>query len=90
MQDIEILRKKLLFRSNHRGTKELDLLIGKFATFYINDLSEEEIFDLEEILNENDPDLYNWVTKHIDPPKKYQHSLMSKFQNFKVYETNFS
>ena len=84
------IRKKLLFRGNHRGTKELDLLVGGFISNCINSLNEKEIINLEDLLKENDLDLYNWITKKELPPIHYQNSLMQKLQNFKINASSFS
>jgi antitoxin CptB len=84
MSEITTLRKKLLFRSNHRGTKEMDILLGRFADINITSLTDQEVIDLEELINENDPDLYNWITGKISPPTHYQNSLMHKLQKFTI------
>lgn len=68
METIENKRKRLIFRSDHRGTKEMDLLLGSFAKKYVPAMSEAELIQFDEILKENDPNLYNWMTgKEIEP-----------------------
>jgi antitoxin CptB len=59
---IENKRKKLIFRSGHRGTKEMDLIMESFALAHVPQFSTEELIAYEELLNENDPDMYNWIT----------------------------
>ena len=61
-ETIENKRKRLIFRSEHRGTKEMDLVMGSFAKKYVPDFSEDELGMYDEILNESDPDLYNWIS----------------------------
>lgn len=61
VENIEYKRKRLIFRSWHRGTKEMDLILGRFADAHISGFSEDELNQYEEILNHSDPDLYNWV-----------------------------
>ena len=51
-------RKRLLFRCWHRGTREMDLIIGGFADMHIGDLSDQDIEELENLLEVPDPDLY--------------------------------
>jgi antitoxin CptB len=51
-------RKRLLFRCWHRGTREMDMILGGFADAHIADLSEEDIADLERLIELPDPDLY--------------------------------
>lgn len=67
-ETVENKRKRLIFRSEHRGTKEMDLVLGSFAKKYIPEFTEEELSLYDEILNESDPDLYNWVTGIEDFP----------------------
>lgn len=60
--DIVIWRKRLTFRSWHRGTKEMDLLLGSFADRHAPGFSAAELEQYEEILGYSDPDLYNWIS----------------------------
>src|SRR6185312_1342043 len=51
-------RKRLLFRCWHRGTREMDLILGRFADAEIAELSDEEVAELERLIEIPDPDLY--------------------------------
>lgn len=51
-------RKRLLFRCWHRGTREMDLILGGFADAQIADLSDQDVAELENLLEVPDPDLY--------------------------------
>jgi antitoxin CptB len=62
LDDIGIRRKRLIYRSWHRGTREMDLILGRFADAHINEFTAEELDRYEEILTYSDPDLYNWVS----------------------------
>jgi antitoxin CptB len=55
-------RKRLLFRCWHRGTREMDLILGRFADAEIADLSDEELGQLEYLIEVPDPDLYAALT----------------------------
>lgn len=61
-------RKRLIFRSGHRGTKEMDIILGTFATKNVPYFSEDELTDYDDLLCHNDPDLYNWITEKESPP----------------------
>ncbi|MFP4314570.1 MAG: succinate dehydrogenase assembly factor 2 [Alphaproteobacteria bacterium] len=75
----EIQRKRLIFRSEHRGTKEMDLLLGSFAKKYVPDFNEKELTEYEELLTNNDPDLYNWITGREEAPEEVaSYSMFSK------------
>lgn len=54
-------RKRLTFRAWHRGTREMDLLMGSFADRNINDFDRSELAIFEEVLINNDPDVYDWI-----------------------------
>ena len=58
--NIDNLKKKILYRSEHRGTKEMDLLLSNFVKKYINSLNERELCELESLLNTDDEILYKW------------------------------
>jgi antitoxin CptB len=58
----QIRLKRLRFRSWHRGTREMDLLLGRFADTQLETLSDRELDLYETVLNEADQDLYAWIT----------------------------
>ena len=55
-------RKRLLFRCWHRGTREMDLILGRFADAEIGNLSDTELTELERLIEVPDPDLYAAIT----------------------------
>ena len=82
-ETIENKRKQLIFRSDHRGTKEMDLLLGTFAKKYVPDMTEAELSEFEEILKENDPNLYNWMTGKEEEPEHLKTPLFERIKNHK-------
>ena len=78
---IENKRKMLIFRSDHRGTKEMDLLMGSFAKKHVPEMTEDELMEFEDILKENDPNLYNWLTGKEDAPAHFQTPLFERLKN---------
>ena len=58
--NIEQLKKKIIYRSNYRGTKEMDKLLGAFTRKYIDKLDIKELNELEKLLNIDDNNLYNF------------------------------
>lgn len=64
-------RRRLLFRCWHRGTKEMDLLLGSFADACIADLSEDQIDDLEHVMGAADTDLFSWMSGGRPVPAEY-------------------
>lgn len=81
VESIEIKRKRLIFRSWHRGTKEMDLLLGSFADRYVPGFSAIELKHYDEILQLNDPDLYNWITGVENPPANILNDVFEKLKN---------
>ena len=63
MLNKEILKKQIIFRSAHRGTKEMDLLLGNFVKKYINELKSNELIDLARLLIIDDEIIYKWYIK---------------------------
>lgn len=70
--DLQKKRKQLMFRAEHRGTKEMDLLLGSFAKKHVPELTERELEEFEELLTHNDPDLYNWMIGKEEAPAMVQ------------------
>ena len=79
---IDLLKKKIIYRSNYRGTKEMDKLLGAFTKKYIDTLSVKELKDLEELLDIDDTNLYNFyngLDYDIKVNDKYIYSLFKDF-----------
>ena len=62
---LDLRRKKYLFKSTHRGTKEIDILLGRFVEMNINKLSDNELKQLEQIINLDEHKLFLILTKII-------------------------
>ena len=74
------LLKKIHYQSWHRGTKESDLVFGRFADKYLDQLSESEIKEFAEILETSDAILMDWVQGRASPPTAFQ--LIHKIKAF--------
>lgn len=81
--DLDKRRKKLAFRSWHRGTREMDLLVGGFADAYLADFGPAELDHFEELLRQSDLDLYAWLAGRSSPPPALDTPVMNLFMNFK-------
>lgn len=81
---IEKKRKQLIFRSGHRGTKEMDLIMGSFALKNVPEFSEVQLDLYEELLKENDPDLYNWITGKEEAPANIQNQIFDLLRAHKL------
>jgi antitoxin CptB len=77
-------RKRLLFRCWHRGTREMDLILGRFADAEIATLSEDELAQLEHLIEMPDPDLYAALTGNVALAPEYTSRLFDRIQSFRV------
>ena len=60
MTNKEILKKQIIYRSSHRGTKEMDLLLGNFVRKNIDKFTDSELEDLENLMEIEDEILQKW------------------------------
>ena len=81
--NIEQLKKKIIYRSNYRGTKEMDKLLGAFTKRYIDELNNEDLTDLEKLLNIDDTNLYNFFNGLDTDYKFLDNKINLMFKNFK-------
>ena len=81
--NIDLLKKKIIYRSNYRGTKEMDKLLGAFTKTYINKLSDDDLFKLEKLLNIEDSNLYNFLNGLETDVVIEENNLTDLFKNFK-------
>ncbi len=72
--------KRLYYLSTHRGCKETDFILGRFADKTLPHLTDAEYDLYDALLQENDWDIYGWVTNTIPIPEKYNHSLITKIK----------
>jgi antitoxin CptB len=72
--------KRLKFRSWHRGTREMDLLLGSFADAHLTAFTPDELDQYEALLLQSDPDLYGWITGSENPPADFAHGVMQKLR----------
>ena len=81
--NIDLLKKKIIYRSNYRGTKEMDKLLGSFTKKYIEILSLKDLTDLEKLLDIDDTNLYNYYNGLNCDLKFKENYINSLFKNFK-------
>jgi antitoxin CptB len=77
-------RKRLLFRCWHRGTREMDLIIGRFADQYLDTLTELEIDELERLIEHADVNLYASFTGSAPPPEGFAGGIFERIKAFQA------
>lgn len=75
-------RRRLLFRLWHRGTREMDLIMGKFADAAIGELTDADIVRLEQLSEVPDPELYGWLTGSQAVPAAYDSAVFRRLRDF--------
>ena len=75
-------RRKLLFRAWHRGMRETDLIIGRFADAYIDQLTTVELDSFEQLMEVPDRDLHAWITGELAVPASDDSPLFRRLHDF--------
>ncbi len=68
--ELDTRRKRLVFRAWHRGTRETDLILGRFADAHVAAFSDRELADFERLLEVPDPSIFVWVTGAEPVPRE--------------------
>lgn len=80
-------KRQAIFRATHRGTREMDLLLGSFVDYQIHTFSNSEMDDLEILMEAPDWDIYKWVSGTLPVPDIYNTPL---FQRWVTYQAEKS
>ncbi|MEM9223993.1 MAG: succinate dehydrogenase assembly factor 2 [Pseudomonadota bacterium] len=76
--DLDPRRKRLLFQSWHRGTREMDLLLGRFADETISSWTDADLDEMDALLAVPDPELYRWITEQVAVPDNHRSAILSR------------
>ncbi len=77
-------RKRLLYRCWHRGTREMDLILGRFADAHIANLTDEELDDFEHLIGLPDPDIYAALIGEGSIPLQFAGGIFLRIKNFSI------
>jgi len=75
-------RRKLLFRSWHRGIREMDLIMGGFADAFIASMTDSELDQFERLLDVPDQEIYSWFTGEGAIPAQFNGDLLRRMREF--------
>ena len=64
-------RRRALYRAWHRGTREMDLLLGRFADAHIEKLSDRDLAEFEALIDYPDDELFGWIVRGDPVPEKF-------------------
>lgn len=80
--DLDPRRRRNLFRAWHRGIREMDLIMGRFADAEIGTMSDAELEEFERLIEVPDRDLFRWITGEDDTPVNYDTPLFRRLKSF--------
>ena len=83
MNKIDSLKKKIKYRSEYRGIKEMDLILGKFVKKYVDTFNYKDLLDLYKILEKDDDKIFKWyseIENNNDIPKNDVSDLLKNFK----------
>ena len=84
MENKKKIVNKILYRSTHRGMKEMDILLGNFVKKYVYTFNDKELNDLNELLNCEDSILYNWYFNNKDHTLIPVNKISEMLKSFKL------
>jgi antitoxin CptB len=79
---LDARRRRILFRSWHRGMREMDLILGHFADAEIASLGSSELDDYELLLQAQDRDVFGWLTGETETPGSYDTPVLRRIRAF--------
>lgn len=82
-------RKRIIWRATHRGTREMDIVMGKFVRDRVGQASEAELVELERILEIADQDLMSWLTEAAPVPADQDSAMLQEMLSLRFDETFF-
>ena len=82
--DIGRWRRQLRFRSWHRGTREMDLLMGRFADAHLADFGREQLDLFARLLENSDPDIYDWIIGKMPVPAGSDSDVLALLRSFSL------
>lgn len=85
-QELDTRKRRLRFRAWHRGTREMDLLMGRFADSELGALAEAEVDDLELLMEAPDRDVFSWLTGELELPGNYDTPVFRRLRAFHTHD----
>jgi len=82
-EGLDARRRKILFRAWRRGTREMDLIMGRFADACIADLSESALDEFERLLALPDQEVFAWLVGTAAPPPAYDTAVFRQLREFR-------
>ena len=81
-EGLDARRRRLLFRCWHRGMREMDLIMGRFADAAVEQLTSDELAEFEHLMEVPDRELLAWITGEAELPPEYDTALFRRLRDF--------
>ncbi len=89
-KQLEHRRKKLKFRAWHRGIKEMDLILGRYADEHLEQMSSIQMDQFSKLLKQADDEMYKWVSGAKDVPEEFDNEIMKTLKSFRMIPVDFT
>jgi len=86
--DMDDRLKRLHHKCKYMGMHENDVIFARFSERYLSELSDEEISQFEALLEQNDLDIFKWITGKLDVPAEFDNNVMIKLRDCQEYIEN--
>jgi antitoxin CptB len=83
VSDIEVRRRKLLFRAQRRGFRELDLYMQQFTAAYLGAFDAGQLDEFEAVLDIPDQHVFDWIMGRAEPPKNLRSEVLDLVLSFR-------
>ena len=84
MNKLDVIKRKIKYRSKYRSIKEMDLLLGNFVKKYVDIFDYNELLSLYEILEKDDDDIFKWYTGKEENIKILKNKVSDTLKKFKL------
>ena len=84
MKNFNVLKRQIIYRSTHRGSKEMDLLLGRFVNMHINNFEMEDLKELNKLMSIDDETLHQWYFHKINNGKIPDNKVSQLLKDFKL------
>lgn len=86
-EDLVMRRRRIRYRAWHRGTQEMDLVLGHFVDAHVENYDRVALDRLEQLMDEQDTDLLRWVMGQEQPPEGVDKDLLNQLTKFQIDRT---
>ena len=87
--DLDLRRRRIIWRAGHRGMRELDLVLGAYARDHVAQMDAAALAQFESILEVSDTDLFDWIMGKAGVPAQYQGPLVETLRDYRFMPDDY-